>query len=358
MLQLKQVKELELKHLRESQLVNGVQAFIIKDKFNCTYVTGYTGEFFTAVITNGNNYLVVNSLYEEQVRQETFGYIPVVFSNDAYETVAQILEKEQIRHIAGEFSSEEEAVAKFRVISARPENNFLTQKRIVKNEYELECIRKANKISCDAFNHCLHMIKPGITELEIAAEIEYYMKKNGSYKTSFETIVVSGVRSALPHGAPSEKKIEYGDPVTLDFGATYRSYCADITRTVFVGKPSDEMIKIYNTVLESQRRTVEFVKSGLTGIQIDAFARDIIAKAGFGQNFVHGLGHGVGLQVHEAPRLNSKGDTAVPENAVVTVEPGIYIGNVGGVRIEDSVIVKKDGVEVLTASADKSLIIL
>lgn len=352
------IKDQELKLLRESQLNDKVKAFIIKDKYNCNYVTGYTGEFAAAIITGGNNYIVVNSLYKEQVNQETSGYIPVVFSDHPDETVAQILEKEQIRDIAGEFVSEEEACAKYSVSSAIKKNDYLTEKRIIKNQYELDCIRKANQISCDAFNHCIGLIKPGMTELEVAAEIEYYMKKHGSYHTSFDTIVVSGIRSALPHGSPGEKKIQPGDPVTMDFGATYRSYCADITRTVFVGKPSEEMREIYNVVLDAQVRTTEYVKSGLTGVQIDAFARDIITKAGYGEYFVHGLGHGVGLQVHEAPSLNRRGTVAIPENAVVTVEPGIYKGQIGGVRIEDSVIVKRDGVEILTSSASKELVIL
>ncbi len=351
-------KNLELKFLRENQLDSKVKAFLIKDKYNCNYVTGYTGEFAAAIITGGNNYIVVNSLYAEQVKQETTGYIPVVYSDDANETIAQILENEQIKDIAGEFISEEEACSKYRVKSAVKKNDYLTEKRIIKNQFELDCVKKANQISCDAFNHCLGLIKPGITELEVAAELEYYMKKHGSYHTSFDTIVVSGIRSALPHGTPGEKKIEIGDPVTMDFGATYRSYCADITRTVFVGNPTDEMKNIYNVVLDAQKRTTDYVKSGLTGAQIDSYARDIIAKAGYGDCFVHGLGHGVGLQIHEAPSLNRRGNVAIPENSVVTVEPGIYKSQTGGVRIEDSVIVKKDGVEVLTASADKKLIIL
>ena len=213
-------------------------------------------------------------------------------------------------------------------------------------------------ISCDAFNHCLQFIKPGVTELDIAAEIEYYMKKHGSYHTAFDTIVVSGIRSAMPHGTPSEKKLQTGDPVTLDFGAVYRSYCADITRTVFVGKPNDEMKKIYNLVLEAQTKTVDFVKAGLTGIEVDAYAREIITSNGYGDYFVHGLGHGVGLQVHEAPSLSKRGTVPITENSVVTVEPGIYVGNVGGVRIEDSVIVNKTGVEILTKNADKKLLVL
>jgi len=229
---------------------------------------------------------------------------------------------------------------------------------VVKNQYELDCIRKANRISCDAFNHCLPLIKPGVTELEIAAELEYYMKKNGSYHTAFDTIVVSGIRSALPHGTPGERKIQHGDPITMDFGATYRSYCADITRTVFVGSPSEEMRKIYHVVLDAQVRTVAFVKSGLTGVEIDGYARSIITQAGYGDYFVHGLGHGTGLQVHEAPTLSKRGTLPVPDSSVVTVEPGIYKGGLGGVRIEDSVIVYKDGTEVMTRFADKRLIVL
>ena len=224
----------------------------------------------------------------------------------------------------------------------------LNKLRMVKTENELQIMRKAEFVCCSAFEHILTVIKPGITEREIAAELEYYMKKNGGEGFSFETIAISGKRTSLPHGVPTDKPVEYGEFVTMDFGCIKDGYCSDMTRTVVVGKESEEQKKIYETVKEAQKIGLEFIREGVLGKDADKKARDVIENAGYGEYFRHSLGHGVGLLVHELPNLSPMSEIELKENMVVTCEPGIYIPDFGGVRIEDMVIVKKNGIENLT----------
>jgi Xaa-Pro aminopeptidase len=226
-----------------------------------------------------------------------------------------------------------------------------------KDDYELDIIKKAVKIADDAFTHILPYIKPGIAEIEIAAEMEYYMKKAGAIGASFETIVASGQRSSMPHGVASDKKLELGDPITLDYGAYYEHYCSDMTRTVFLGQPKDEMKKIYNIVLEAQLKSSEGAAAGLLGKDIDLIARDIIYKNGYENNFGHGLGHSVGLEIHEDPRFSPSGNIKIENDMVITVEPGIYVSGLGGVRIEDIILINDDKPINLTKSS-KEMIIL
>ena len=219
----------------------------------------------------------------------------------------------------------------------------LNDLRMIKEQWELDCLEKAESIGDAAFSHILNVIKPGMTELAIAAELEYFMKQNGASGTSFDTIIASGLNSAMPHAIPSDKKIEEGDFVTMDFGCKYNGYCSDMTRTIVVGKASEKQREIYSIVLEAQLAALDALRPGLTGQEVDKVARDIIEKAGYGAYFGHGLGHSVGLFIHESPRLSPKGMTLMQENMIQTVEPGIYLPGFGGVRIEDMVVVTADG---------------
>ncbi|MEA2031019.1 MAG: aminopeptidase P family protein [candidate division Zixibacteria bacterium] len=217
----------------------------------------------------------------------------------------------------------------------------------VKETIELNNIAKAVEISDKAFERMLAMLQPGVLEREAAAELEYQMLMLGSEVTAFETIVASGYRSALPHGMPSLKKIQKGDFVTFDFGATYNGYVSDITRTVVVGKASQRQKKIYNIVLRAQKAGIRKVKAGVSGKAVDDVCRKIITRAGFGKYFGHGTGHGIGYFVHIGPRLSPLSEDKLIANEVVTVEPGIYISGWGGVRIEDDVVVTRTGGRVL-----------
>ena len=198
-------------------------------------------------------------------------------------------------------------------------------------------------------------MKPGMTELEAAAELEYLMKQEGAEDLSFNTIVASGLNSSMPHAIPGTKQFEKGDFITFDFGCKYKGYCSDMTRTVVLGKASDKQKEIYNVVLKAQLAGLDALKAGKSGASVDKVARDIIADAGYGEYFGHGLGHSVGLFIHENPRLSPSDDTILKENMIETVEPGIYVPGLGGVRIEDMVVVTKEG-HINLAHSPKELI--
>jgi len=225
----------------------------------------------------------------------------------------------------------------------------------VKDSSELASIKKAVDISDLAFERILGLVTPGIRERELCAELEYQMMMLGSERAAFETIIASGYRSAMPHGLASAKKIQKGDFVTLDFGATVDGYVSDITRTVVVGKASSRQKKVYNTVLKAQLTAIRKIRSGGSGKAVDKAARDIIKRAGYGKNFGHGTGHGISIEVHSGPRLSPLADDKLKAGNVVTVEPGIYISGWGGVRIEDDVLVTRTGAKVLNR-APKNLL--
>ena len=238
-----------------------------------------------------------------------------------------------------------------------PFNKQINGFRGVKEEWELELMRKAQKIADKAFAEVLPRIKTGMTELELQAELIYCMYKNGAHGLSFEPIVVSGPNTSLPHGVAGERIIQEGDFVTMDFGVLYYGYCSDMTRTVAVGYATDEMKKVYDTVLQAQLAGIAVTKAGVPGVEIDAAARKVITDAGYGPYFGHGYGHSLGLEIHEAPNPNPGNPDPMPENAVASAEPGIYLPGKFGVRIEDVTIIKKDGCENITGSP-KNLIIV
>jgi len=229
--------------------------------------------------------------------------------------------------------------------------------RAVKEEWELEVMRKAQAITDKAFAEVCPRIKAGMTELELQAELIYCLYKNGATGLAFDPIVVAGPNSSLPHGVASERVIQEGDFVTMDFGALYNGYCADMTRTVAVGYATEEMKKVYNTVLEAQLAGLAISKAGVPGKDVDGAARKVITDAGYGPYFGHGYGHSLGLEVHENPSPNSRNDQPMPVGAVASAEPGIYLPGRFGVRIEDTCVFLEDGIEILTKSP-KNLIIV
>ena len=229
--------------------------------------------------------------------------------------------------------------------------------RDVKEEWELELMRKAQAIADKAFADLLPRIKVGMTELEVQAELIYCLYKNGAHGLSFDPIVISGPKTSVPHGVAGDRVIGEGEFITMDFGALYHGYCSDMTRTVAVGYVTEEMEKVYNIVLEAQLAALAVTKAGVPGCEIDAAARKVITDAGYGPYFGHGYGHGVGLEIHESPSPNGRNKEPIPENAVCSAEPGIYIPGKFGVRIEDVTIFKADGYENITFSP-KNLIIL
>jgi len=237
-----------------------------------------------------------------------------------------------------------------------PLEDMIERLRMVKDQSELDLIEYASSIGDAAYKHILKHVSVGMREIDVALELEMFMKKQGASRLSFETIV-AGKRSSLPHAEPTTKTLEKGDFVTLDFGCVYEGYCSDMTRTFVMGKADDEQMRLYNTVLKAQEMALGAIKAGMTGKEVDAIARDYIYDQGYEGYFGHGLGHSLGLQVHENPRLSEQGHMTLQEGMVVTIEPGIYIPDFGGVRIEDLVVVTKEGCKNFVHS-NKDLIII
>lgn len=332
-------------------------AILVSDGYNMHYISGFRGATGYLYLTGQRKVLMTDSRYTTQASEETEGYeILEAGGGTGYaELLGKQLAKDHIRAICYEdnqmicadFHKLREACGKAEWV---PLGDSLNSLRMVKTEVELAKIANAQSIADKAFSYILDEIKPGVTELAIAAKLEYFMKEQGASGTSFDTIVASGLHSAMPHAIPSEKKIREGDFVTMDFGCIWDGYCSDMTRTVVVGKASEKQKEIYSIVLEAQRAALHVIRAGLTGAQVDKAARDLIAGAGYGEYFGHGLGHGVGLFIHEEPRLSPNCHTKLEKGMIQTVEPGIYLPEFGGVRIEDMVVITEDGCRNFTQS--------
>ena len=238
-----------------------------------------------------------------------------------------------------------------------PMHEKISSFRFVKEEWELEHMRKAQSIADAAFVEVCTKIKAGMTEKELCAELIYCLLKNGGEGLSFDPIVVSGPNTSLPHGVPGDRKLQEGDFITMDFGVLYKGYCSDMTRTVALGYATEEMKTVYNTVLKAQTTAIAATKAGMKGKDVDGIARQVITEAGYGAYFGHGYGHCLGMEVHEAPSCGPAGETVMEENMIASAEPGIYLPGKFGVRIEDVVIFKADGCENITHSP-KNLIII
>lgn len=339
-----------------------IEAALITKRENYMYLSGFTGSSANLLITDKKAYLLTDFRYIQQSTNQAPLFEIVEHKPDVIDTIYEIINSENIKILG--FEDQSASYANYKAFTNKLTNTELIgigklvdDLRSIKDAREIEIINKAVQIADGAFSHILSLIKPGITELDVAAELEYKMKKLGASSASFETIVASGLRSSMPHGVASEKRLELGDTITLDFGAMYMHYCSDITRTVFLGQPSKKMLDIYNIVLEAQLTSEKGAIKGRTGKEVDKIARDIIYSNGFEGKFGHGLGHGVGLEIHENPRLSISGDKILENNMAVTVEPGIYVEGLGGVRIEDTIIISDDYPIVLTKSS-KDLIIL
>lgn len=353
---------MKLEKIRQRFKELSIDGLLITSSYNRRYMTGFTGTAGVVVISGDKAVFITDFRYTEQAAKEVEGFEIVQHTGPIIEEVANQVEKLGIKRLGFEqdsltyqlFSSYKEALKSSEFI---PVSGAVEKLRLIKSPAEIKILKEAAEIADAAYKHILTYIKPGLKEIDVANELEFFMRKNGAVSSSFDIIVASGYRSALPHGVASEKEIEKGDFVTLDFGAYYKGYCSDITRTFAVGEPSDELKKIYSIVLEAQLRGMNGIKPGLTGKQADALTRDYIKEQGYGEYFGHSTGHGLGMEVHEGPALSFKSDTVLEQGMVVTVEPGIYVAGLGGVRIEDDTVITEKGNESLTHSP-KDLIIL
>lgn len=337
-------------------------AALITKRENYMYMSGFTGTAAMLYITKNKAILLTDFRYVEQAAAQAPDYEIIRYNGSYTSEINMIIGNRSKTVLAFEdsyvtYRDYRQFKDNLNVSDMIPLGTSIEELRRVKDESEMTLIRKAVKIADNAFEHILGYLKPGVTEVEIAAEMEYFMKKQGATGASFDTIIASGLRSSMPHGVASEKKLEAGDVITMDYGALYKGYCSDITRTVFLGEPKADLKRIYQIVLDAQQKGIEAVKQGRRGKDVDKIARDYIADAGFGDYFGHGLGHGVGLEIHEDPTLSPRGEIILQDGMIVTVEPGIYIPGLGGVRIEDMLLVKGQNAEDLT-KAKKELIVI
>lgn len=339
----------------------GIDGMLITNGYNRRYMTGFTGTAGVVLIGEKKAVFITDFRYVEQASRQINGYEIIQHMGSIIDEVAKQAADLGIKRLG--FEQDHLSFATYKLyentVQAQlvPVSGVVEKLRLIKSDAEIKILKEAAEIADAAFQHILSFIRPGIREIDVANELEFFMRKNGAISSSFDIIVASGYRSALPHGVATEKVIEKGEFVTLDFGAYYKGYCSDITRTVAVGEVSGELRSIYKIVLEAQLRGMTGIKPGMTGREADALTRDYITEKGYGDYFGHSTGHGIGLEVHEGPGLSVRTDTVLEPGMVVTVEPGIYIPGLGGVRIEDDTVVTKDGNESLTHSP-KDLITL
>jgi Xaa-Pro aminopeptidase len=345
---------LKLQKLRTEMEKQQLEALLVTSHYNLRYVTNFTGSAGLALVTKDKAWFITDFRYTEQASAQAVEFEVVQAKTNLLEEVAELAKENNIQTIA--FEQEYMTYATFvqyqEKVQAelKPVSGLIEKIRMIKTPEEISVLKQAAKIADAAYEHICGFIRAGKTELEVSNELEFFMRQQGATSSSFDIIVASGLRSALPHGVATDKVIEQGDMVTLDFGALYNGYISDITRTVAVGEPSEQLKEIYQVVLDSQVLGVEKIGPGMTGIQADAIARDYISSKGYGEAFGHSTGHGIGLEVHESPGLSSKSDTILEPGMAVTVEPGIYLPGVGGVRIEDDILITESGNERLTNS--------
>lgn len=352
---------LRTKALLDSLKEKEVDAIIIYGDINRRYLSSFKGSSGYLYISEKQCVLLTDFRYIEQATKQSPDFQIVDYVKEGLlKNLDELTKQDGVKSLGFEadiltYNQHNQLKEGLSTVSLVGLNDEVEKIRAIKDSEEISYIKEAAKIADSAFTHILSFIKTGMTEIEVALELEFFMKRKGAKKLSFDTIMASGKNSSLPHAEPSNKKIEKGDFVTMDFGCVYNGYCSDMTRTIVMGKANDKQKEVYNTVLKAQLAALEILKAGLTGLEVDKVARDIIYNAGYEGYFGHGLGHSVGLEVHENPRLSVKGLTELKENMIVTVEPGIYIPDFGGVRIEDLVCVNTNGYENFTHS-DKSLI--
>ena len=342
---------------------SGLRALLLSDEADRLYASGFHTTDGAVLILQDKAYYITDSRYIEAANEAVRDAVVLMSSTENKEK--DIIKRLLTENSISELGAQEESLSyaeylrteKALGVKLVPAQKLCSVLRQVKERFEVESIVKAQRIAEKALDYVLGIIKHGISEKEIAAELEYFMAKGGAEGLAFETICVSGANSSRPHGVPGAKKIETGDFVTMDFGCKINGYCSDMTRTVAVGSVSDEMRRVYETVLSAQLAGIDAARAGIIGKDMDMAARRIIENAGYGEYFGHGLGHSVGLFIHEGPNANPREDRPLPAGAVVTCEPGIYLPGRFGVRIEDMVYITENGCENLT-NAPKELIIL
>ncbi|HOB30617.1 MAG TPA: Xaa-Pro peptidase family protein [Bacillota bacterium] len=350
-----------LEKLRTKLVEDSVDGLLISKPENWRYVSGFTGDSGVLLITAEHSFLFTDSRYTEQARSEApdFTVVKTVIEEDVVKNTVNELGLKRIG-----FEKDYVTYAMWERLRDRFEkqelvgiSGWVEELRMIKTSEEVEYISRAQKIAENAFERLLPLIKVGTSEIDLALELEFTMRKMGSEGVAFPFIVVSGPRSSLPHGQPSTRKLEPGDFVTFDFGARFQGYCSDMTRTIVIGPLDEKHKEIYEVVLAAQLTALDVIGPGVLGKEVDLAGRKVIEEAGYGEYFGHGIGHGVGLNVHEKPSVGRTSEDILEPGMVITVEPGIYIEGFGGVRIEDMVVVTEEGMRNLTASRKELIVV-
>lgn len=343
-----------IKKLNEKINRENLDLLLVTTPTNVRYLCGYTGSNGILLVSENESIFLTDFRYKEQVKKEVKGSKIKIAQRELFSTLPEINLLKEKRVKAGfeaknlSFKLYEKLKALFPEVLWVPTEDLVESFLATKDEEEIKRIKKAADISAKVYQEVLPLFKPGTKELEISAEIEYRIRMNGGTGSAFEPIVASGIRSAMPHARASSKRLKKGEFITLDFGASYEGYVCDITRTVVLGRATARQKKIYNLVLKAQTKAIENTRSEMKGFELDKIAREVIKKAGFQNYFGHGLGHGIGLLVHEGPGINTKSQEVLKPGMVITIEPGIYIPGWGGVRTEDDVLISRNGCRVLT----------
>ncbi|MBP2623991.1 M24 family metallopeptidase [Streptococcus oricebi] len=334
---------------------------LINNLKNVYYLTGFWGSNATVFISHKRLILFTDARYQVHAH-ETVKDFEIIITRDELGEAAKIIKEEQLQKIGFEseisFAYYKRLSQAFAGAELTPLTNFVEELRWIKDEEEVATIKQACQISDQAFLDVLDFIKPGKTELEIATFLDFRMRELGASGVSFDIIAASGDRTSMPHAVPSQKQLELGDTLTLDFGCLYQHYVSDMTRTVYIGSVNDQQEEIYQTVLKANQALIEAARAGLSFRDFDKIPRDIIEAAGYGPYFSHGIGHGIGLDIHEEPYFSQTSKEVIQAGMVLTDEPGIYIeGQNSGVRIEDDLLITETGCQVLTL-APKELIVV
>lgn len=327
------------------------------------YLSGFTGSFSALLITPKRHIIVTDSRYWTQVKQEsTFELVKYIPPKSFLDTVCELVSNMDLRKLAIE--KDRISVTHFESLKEKLPNcefedisSLLLEIRSIKTEEEVKLVKSAVEIAQEAFKKMLEIAKVGMKEKELAAYMEYQIKLLGADDVAFDTIIASGYRGALPHGKASEKEIAKGEPIVVDWGARYRGYNSDLTRVFCIGEPNDRVREVYKIVYDAQQKALEAIKAGITGKEVDSIARNHISECGYGEYFGHGLGHGLGLEVHENPGLSYRWDKPLIDGQIVTVEPGIYLEGQFGIRIEEDVVVRENGCEILTTLSREIFVI-
>lgn len=347
------------KQLQEKEL----DAFLVSQPENRRYLSGFTGSAGYVIVTPREALLLVDFRYTEQAGQQAPHCEVQRITGRLEEDLPALLERLggqrwgfESAHVTVALHDKVRPVFEQAGIALQGLEGTVEKIREVKDADEQAALRRAIRLTDEAFSHLLAWVRPGVTENEAAWEIEKYIREHGGEGLSFPTIVGGGPNGAMPHHAAGDRPLQAGEPIVIDMGAIVDGYHADMTRTICLGRPDDQFWTIYNLVLAAQERAEKGMRAGMPGADVDRLARQVIADAGYGEQFGHGLGHGVGLATHELPRLSSLATEPLPPGAAVTVEPGIYLPGWGGVRIEDVVLVGEDGAEILTGTSKEPIV--